>query len=59
LTIFIWLGAVFFALQLLIGFLDPGDGTNLVVKAVIGVLWAGVGLTGFLSRRRIDQAAIA
>ncbi|RJF87362.1 hypothetical protein D3874_10275 [Oleomonas cavernae] len=56
LTVFIWLGAVFFVLQLLLGFMDPGDGTNLVVKVVIGLLWAGVGITGFVSRRRIDQA---
>lgn len=57
LTMFIWLGAVFMAAQVALGAMMPGtDSVNLISKVVIGVLWGGVGLTGYLSRRRLDRA---
>jgi hypothetical protein len=55
LTLFVWMGVVFGAINLVLGLLEA-DGARVAVKLVTGVLWFGAGVAALYGRRVVDAA---
>jgi hypothetical protein len=57
LTLFVWLGLVLGLANFGLAALPDQDAARSIVKAGIGLVWLGVAVSAWLSRRHLDAAA--